>query len=241
MWLIWAERSIVRVFRSPPLFQDLCVDCFQDGKVKYNSTFCLARQVVVVNISCICWLQRWFITNSLADNTGGLAIKRHHNSFVLPAKWCLDFSSWRAASEMSSCSFCCRSVGPLRRQFLSTCLRRLSLRPAAQLEFVTFPSTRGDYGRTFILILYANSSVIPLPFILLAIKHPKCALSVFSVLSFSFLQTKQQRKPSLTVSSLFLNLWGRAFCFHTVKCVCRSFPLSLKGTAAMDGGKTAGF
>lgn len=62
---------------------------------------------------CICWLQRWFIANGLADDTGGLAIKGHQNSFVLPAKWCLDFSSRGAASEMSSCSFCCLKMPPV--------------------------------------------------------------------------------------------------------------------------------
>lgn len=107
---------------SPPLFQELSVDCFQEGKVKY--IYPVDKWNILSGMSgcsgkhklegcCICWLQRWFITNGLAHDTDGLAIKGHQNSVALPAKWCLDLSSRGAASEMSSRSFCCLKMHPV--------------------------------------------------------------------------------------------------------------------------------
>lgn len=132
---------------------------------------------------CICWLQQWFITNGLADDTGGLAIKGHQNSFVLPAKWCLDFSSRGAASEMSSRSFCCLKMHPVSsntpQHWAVTAVISVNLFTSSVSVANCTAGFRHFYGRTFILILYANSSVITLPFILLAIKRPKCAVSGF--------------------------------------------------------------
>lgn len=126
IWLNWAERKA----SSRPLdllpFSRSCL--WTVSKMGKWNIYPVDKLNILSGVSgcsgkhkfegcCISWLLRWFITNGLADDTGGLAIKGHQNSFVLPAKWCLDFSSRGAASEMSRrCSaVTLRSTGPLQR------------------------------------------------------------------------------------------------------------------------------